>query len=328
MDLYNSTELAITDPSLSSNAELRMALVPAFSEIRLEMTNRCAYHCVVCPREQMNRRVGTMSISDLELALDRIGSHEGMIFLHGFGEALLDSALAEKVSLIADRMPRARIGLYSTLGTSHGSEYFQQLVEAGLREIHVSMHGHSRETYKKAHGVDGFELAKSHLKALATLQHSGKRLSVHVLTTEHAGLNGSDGLAESSFFEWLRGLGLASLRTFKPHNFGRGRHYNKAISTTPCSIAWGTYRNFLQVSWNLNVIPCCLYFNDDVILGNLRTQTLEEIFSGESYLRFVHCHLENDLSNYPVCANCERDDSGDPVQREWILRLIGKEPMI
>ena len=65
-------------------------------------------------------------------------------------------------------------------------------------------------------------------------------------------------------------------------------------------------RRILQVTWDLDVIPCCFDFNATVTFGNLREQSLAEIFAGETYRKFIEAHLANQIEVYPVCVGCER----------------------
>jgi translation initiation factor 2 beta subunit (eIF-2beta)/eIF-5 len=49
-------------------------------------------------------------------------------------------------------------------------------------------------------------------------------------------------------------------------------------------------------------------------LGNLRSQSIREIFHGQAYRDFVQAHLDDHLQAYPVCAKCDLkwdlEDSG------------------
>ena len=75
-----------------------------------------------------------------------------------------------------------------------------------------------------------------------------------------------------------------------------------------CSVISGKRENILNITWDLNVIPCCYDFNATIPFGNLRKQSLEEIFSSSEYLTFVFAHRTDNLAAYPVCQNCEKSD--------------------
>jgi MoaA/NifB/PqqE/SkfB family radical SAM enzyme len=294
-------------PALPARAEPHPL---AFEEVRIENTNRCHYHCFFCPREKLTREQGFMPVEDLALVLDRIGEHAGGVDLHGFGEPLLDRALARKLELVRSRWPEARPRIFSTLGVRVKPGYFQELVDAGLRSIEVSFYGFDRETYQQVHQADLYDLARGNLIALCETRHAvGERLEVIVRAfPSHPEVRQPGANAEriQEFCSWLDSLGVTVYRERDLHNYGSGRTYNSVQEQLPCSVAWGFRRRVLQVTWDLFVIPCCFDSNAEVKLGNLRSQTLPEIFQSDFYRDFIQSHLENRLEDYPVCQACDR----------------------
>ena len=296
-----------------SSAPLGYQLLPhplRFSEIRIENTNRCGYHCFFCPREELTRNQGVMPLEDLSLVLDRVGSHEGLVDLHGFGEPLLDKLLLEKIALVTSRWPLAEPRFYSTLGVKVPPNYFSQLVEAGLRHVEVSFYGFDPESYLQAHGADRYDLARENLTRLCAVQleSAGKLNTVVRAFPKHDTIK-QPGVSEerlAEFHEWLDSLGVNVVRERDLHNYGDGRSYNEPGSGTPCSVVWGYRKRVLQVTWDLSVTPCCFDFNAEIKLGNLRNQTLEQIFNGPLYTEFIQSHVASRLEHYPVCLKCER----------------------
>jgi MoaA/NifB/PqqE/SkfB family radical SAM enzyme len=281
-----------------------------FSEVRIENTNRCGYRCFFCPREAQTRAQGAMPLEDLRLVIDRVGHHEGLVDLHGFGEPLLDKTLPAKIALAASRWPLAQPRFYSTLGVKVGPDYFERLAEAGLRHVEVSFYGFDRESYREAHGSNFYEVARANLTRLcAVARASGGKLNVVVRAfPKHDTVRqpGASARRLKEFHAWLDGLGVTVFRERALHNYGGGRGYNAAGEEVPCSVVWGFRRRVLQITWDLHVIPCCFDFNADIKLGDLRTQSLEEIFYGRAYANFIQSHMDNRLDDYPVCKACER----------------------
>ena len=108
------------------------------------------------------------------------------------------------------------------------------------------------------------------------------------------------------FKEWIESLGFAFAPERWLHNYGDGRDYN-APNRCLCPVVKGMRRSILQIAWDLTVIPCCYDYNSTIPFGNLRTQTLQEIFSSKAYQNFVQAHLSDTLKRYPSCQNCEKD---------------------
>jgi Iron-sulfur cluster-binding domain/Radical SAM superfamily len=281
-----------------------------FSEVRIENTNRCGYRCFFCPREEQTRAQGVMPFEDLALIVDRVGEHDGIVDLHGFGEPLLDKSLVEKIALIKRRWPCASPRFYSTLGVKVGPDYFNRLLECGLKYVEVSFYGFDRESYRQAHGSDHYDLARENLINLCAVRDAldGDCEIVVRAFPKHDKIKqpGTTAIRLQEFREWLDCLGVAVIRERDLHNYGRGRAYNESRDNTSCSVVWGFRRRVLQVTWDLYVIPCCFDFNADVRFGNLRTMTLRDIFFSAEYQQFIQAHVENQLAQYPVCNACER----------------------
>lgn len=277
----------------------------AFDEIRIENTNRCGYRCWCCPRDRHTRAQGTMSLSDMERVLDAVGPFAGRVDLHGFGEPLLDPLIEQRVRLVAERWPDATIRMISTLGMSVAPGWFERLCAAGLSELEVSCHGHSTESYRLAHGADRFATAMLNLaEACRTAAVSGGRMTVTLRERpHHSAVIWEDQFEYASFLETWRARGVL-VRSRELHNYG-ARTYNPAGSLL-CSVVWGYRRRVLQVTWDLNVIPCCFDLNAEIVLGNLREMTLDDVFRGLAYARFVAAHIENRLEDYLPCLTCER----------------------
>lgn len=281
-----------------------------FEEIRIENTNHCGYKCFFCPREELSREKGYMSLASFDLLLSGLGSHNGSVDLHGFGEPLLDKLLPEKIRKAKEKWPAASIRIISTLGLSLKGEYLQKLVSSGLDSIEVSFYGIDSESYKDSHGVNKFDLAKKNIESILTLVKSSNS-SLELVIREfpkHDKIKQLDMIYETrnKLDQWFRDIGVVRVSQHVIHNYGGGRDYNKPVTEGVCSVSWGFRKRVLQITWDLDIIPCCFDSNSSVVFGNLKTETIEEIFSSIKYLEFINDHENNSLEKYPVCMKCER----------------------
>ncbi len=281
-----------------------------FEQVRIENTAHCGYGCFFCPREQLTRPRGFMPLTDFSLVLDRLGEHSGRVDLHGFGEPLLDTELAEKITLLKERWPQSMPTIYSTLGVRISLQRLLRLVAAGLRHIEVSFYGTDADSYALAHGAKRFECAKENLEALVRVRDElGSPLKIVVRSFPHHDEIKQPGTSEEAvcaLHTWMMSLGVELIRERALHNYGSGRAYNPPGRKTPCSVIWGLRYRILQITWDLDVIPCCFDFNAEVRLGNLRKQTLADIFDSPLYRRFYRAHALGKLEQFSVCRSCER----------------------
>lgn len=283
--------------------------LPKFVEVHIENTNSCAYKCIMCPREQQTRQIGFMSFEDFSLALDRIGPFEGIFHLHGYGEALLDRQLVKKVAALRKKNPSANLQIISTLGVRVQEDFFTQLAEAGLDVLIISFYGFTRDAYKKVHGFDGFDLAKRNLELLSKVSQGSIKSYIKIPSQNvYSSLPIMEDPDKRAFCQWAEDLGFSIGEWTYVHNYGNGRHYHLPNSQRLCPVIEGMRKNILNITWDLHVIPCCYDFNATIRFGSLRQQSLEEIFSSQEYLKFLLAHKTNELSAYPICQNCEKQD--------------------
>jgi radical SAM protein with 4Fe4S-binding SPASM domain len=279
-----------------------------FKQIRIENTNRCNNRCIMCPREKHTRKMGVMSLFDLEFILNQMPLFQNELHLHGYGEPLLDNNFLGKINLTNKIVPKAKIIFFTTLGVNLRNDFFEKLSKQNIDTIVVSMYGFDSESYKKIHRTDNFDLAFNNLKKLVKIRRKSiNHFNVKVLISEfEKNIPNSKKNAQEEFLRWffLEDIDMQVNKSI--HNYGLGRNYNAPGKNEICSIVWGNRKNILQITWDLNVIPCCYDFNSDIIWGNLKQQTIDQIFQSKKYLDFISSHKKNDLGKYLPCLNCER----------------------
>ena len=279
-----------------------------FQEIRIENTNLCSNKCIICPREKLSRSKGTMSMQDFEKVMNNFQHFKGQIHLHGFGEPFLDKTLLEKVKLARKISKYSTIVIYTSLNANIENNYFSKLIEAGLSIISISFYCLDKISYQKFFSSNNFEKVVKNIKQLVKENDSKKTKIIlncfEDKTDDKFDIN--QNLENKKKF-LLKNYKNLEIFYYQPiHNYGMGRKYNKPRFNKACSIIWGYRKRVLQITWDLNIVPCCFDFNSSVIFGNLKNQTLDEIYNNDSYSRFIFSHLMNSLSNYPICTNCER----------------------
>lgn len=282
-----------------------------FQEIHIENTNACGYKCVMCPRESQTRRIGYMPLEDFCLALDRIGEFRGIFHLHGFGEPLLDRELPLKLQELKKKNPLSMGLIFSTLGVRVAEDCFTKLLTAGLDGIVISLYGFTQEDYKNIHGYNGFELVKRNLQLLSNAMKDFPKFTATIKIpspTLSSCLPVAEPPERVNFCQWAKKLGFHIAEWPFVHNYSSGRNYNLPDTKRVCPVIVGKRKNILNITWDLNVIPCCYDFNATMPFGNLRKQSLEEIFSSHEYLAFVIAHQTGELQAYPACQNCEKLD--------------------
>jgi len=265
-DISNKVELLTEQSKHLSKFDEFDEFMNELTHIRIESTNLCNYHCQMCPRDKMVRKRGTMPLEDLSWVLQNISpyvsdDYSGEIHLHDFGEPLLDTKLPNKILLVKQVFQKSRILIYTTLGEKLPTEHFEEMVQNGLSGIFVSIYGTNSSSYKIIHGVDRFETVMKNLEILRSIRKN-EHFSVYVNGpfSPHVNYSNSNLIVTSSDERSrFRDLILNTYGFFYAdstlHNYGGKMEMATLMrSVTPCSVYNGSFRNQLNINWDLESI--------------------------------------------------------------------------
>jgi MoaA/NifB/PqqE/SkfB family radical SAM enzyme len=113
-------------------------------QVHIENTNYCNARCVMCPNPTMEREKAFMTDQVYEKAIDDVvdlGTHR--VNLQSIGEPLLDKKFVDRLRLAK------KFGLEvatSSNGSTLTERISQELVEARLDELNVSIDGYKSKT--------------------------------------------------------------------------------------------------------------------------------------------------------------------------------------
>lgn len=293
--------------------------VPNFEQVLLELTNHCAYNCFFCPRQQMQRARGVMSDESIRVVAQRLGIQTKkniIVWTDGMGEVMLLKEFFDKVRLIKSVMPNARPYVVTTLGYEKADAYWDEFLQIGIKRMQVSIYGYDKETYLLLHGVDRLELVLSNLSCLIAKNEAlGNPLEIQLSVEdfgreffdrfEHFDYEKHVALREQFISELKEHSGIMILRR-KIHNRGRAFHFaNPQLNIKRCFVEdYPTRQNKLYITWDLNVLPCPMIFDNEIVFGNLKDQSLEEIYTGDTFKKFVEQLRSGNFGDYPSCKNC------------------------
>lgn len=276
-------------------------MVPESNELRFEVTTKCNYNCIICPREKLTRKKETMSYETFEFLLnkvtDEINQFDTVTF-PGMGEPLLDEELDRKI-MYAKGMGFTILML--TNASMLTVDRFKILQDVGVDSIRVSMYGDTPESYSSMHGTNSnfFEKVKSNLTEISKIKKQTKLLLTYNIVE-----NAND-LALESWIEYWKGR-VDLLEVWHPHNWVDAKAYRtvqrEKIKT--CGRPWKTP---IQIQVDGTVNMCCFDFNGELLLGDLKIQSLEDIFESEMFRRILKHHTSGNFKESGlICQNCDQ----------------------
>lgn len=150
----------------------------------IETTNRCNLRCKGCILFRGNWEPDRdISLAELITITDQLADLE-QVYLHGIGEPLLNKELTE---IIRHLKQRKAYVLFNSNGILLNGQRQQDLIDAGLDELRISLDAASPEGYEKIRGSNKFAQIVENLESYLLLQKQQQvehpRLSLWFLGT-------------------------------------------------------------------------------------------------------------------------------------------------
>ena len=301
-------------------------------EIRIEPTNRCNYSCVMCPRETHDRAQGIMPFGFYKSVVDEVISMGAkQITLTNFGEPFIDPGLEDKLKYAADN----GLGTYiisnaSMLHYPSRAELAEGLktvpdevitkgravIASGLAELRLSFYGTKPDIYEKVMCGGMFWQTRKNIEEFRALREEFGRKGISPtrkietllpeISIYFLDLPENQGDLDE-FLEFTRDL-ADYIEVWKPHNFGLGKEneYREVGSAKPLNSCGRPQTGPLQINWQGIVVPCCYDYTQDIPLGNIALQTVEEVLRAGPYQELKRCHIEKTFADIPYCHRCDQ----------------------
>ena len=219
------------------------------------------------------------------------------VCLTGLGETLLDPQLLERVRYIRQRMPAVRIDLY-TNGTFLRAPLIDQLMDAGISVLYISLNAVSADKRERIMGLTDFDVVVKQIDYAIAAAEGRAKVFVKAV--------GEKDLIEKEEVEaFLARWGGSYLEGGHAFVHLEGNWAGKTwpvrlVSNTACDRAIDQ----IMVLWDGRVTGCCHMGEGEIIFGDLTTQTMREVYNSDPYVQFRLDHMEGRRKDIPTCAYC------------------------
>lgn len=294
--------------------ETKYELYPPFPrEIFLDLNNTCNHTCVFCA----NPKLPTRKIMDKDFAFRMLKeAHEAgarQAALYASGEPFLVKYLAECVAYAK------QVGYEYLFITSNGAmatpERAKAVLDAGLDSIKFSIHGATRETYKKVHGEDDFDKVIANVKWISEYRKkSGLQYRIYAsMVYTHENRHEEKMLQE---------ILAPYIDDFDPHiltnQCGNMLENNEIGDIEPgnirgrakVNICWQPFKSFTITPDGL-MSGCVIDYQKELITADLKKMSLKEAWHNTIYTEWRRKHLEGNLKGL-ICQNCVHN-TNEPV---------------
>ena len=272
--------------------------------MRFEASTKCNYNCSICPRDKLTRKLEVMSFGLFKKLFDKIlketKQYDTLTFT-SMGEPLLDKTLDKKIEYAKKRKKNLSI-LILTNGSLLTVQRFKRLEDLGVTSVRVSFYGADPVSYSKVHGIKNkllFHKVKNSILKIAQIKkHTKLLLTFNVVDKKN----------EGSVNDWIKLWHEKAdlIEIWKPHNWVDGRSYRK-VQSEKLATCGRVFNGALQVQVDGTINMCCFDYNGKLTIGDLKRQSLKDIFSSQPFKKILECHQTgNYRGSNLICENCDQ----------------------
>lgn len=275
----------------------------------IEPTNHCNLACVMCTNVQLSRDMkGYMEFGLFKKIIDEACQYVLDINLFLGGESLLHKEISNMIVYARSKGIKVFINTNATL---LNSEISRSLLDAGLDVLTISFDGYEKEIYESIRVKADFGKTLNHIiHFLEEKKRRGakKPYTVFQVIEFNDPRTKSPAEVKQAFYRQFKGLPLDRFTFIPLHNFG-GRVDNieeknfriKSPSYTPCMFLWYS----MSILWDGRVVPCCIDFKGEYILGDVKKESLLDIWNGERLAGLRRKMIEKRYKEVNLCKGCD-----------------------
>ena len=175
----------------------------------------------------------------------------------------------------------------------------KSIIDSGLDEIYISFDAASESVFKKIRpGID-FTIIEDNIRSFQRLKKKlGSRFPLLYLSFVKC----PDNTYEIDLYidKWnsiVDGISISEI-----HNWGDGFDSSgeRKILRDPCRLLWSE----LNIEWNGRVSLCCNDYDGKLIIGDLRKESIMDIWNGERLGHLRELHKVRNFSSIGICSAC------------------------
>ena len=282
-----------------------------------EPTTACNLACPECPSglKQFTRPTGKTDLSFFKKSMDELHKHLISLILYFQGEPYLHPDFIEMVKYASNKK------IYTITSTNAhfiDDAMAKKTVESGLDRLIISIDGTTQEVYQNYRKNGNLETVIQNSTRLVEWKKRLKSSKPYLIfqflvvrPNEHQledvkNLAKTIGVDEVKFksaqiYDYKNGNPLIptieKYSRYKKLEDGTYRTRNKLNN-----YCWRMWHSNV-VTWDGNVVPCCFDKDANHVMGDLKENSLVEIWNNENYNVFRK-KLSKDRKHIDICKNC------------------------
>jgi radical SAM protein with 4Fe4S-binding SPASM domain len=175
----------------------------------------------------------------------------------------------------------------------------RKVIESGIHFVILALDGISKETYEKIRVGGQFEKNLQQVKGFLRLKkelRSRIYVEIQFILMEE---NKQEMVDIADLFTQDERKEINMFR-IKPIYTSPSINTERIIHRHPCYFLWNT----LTLAWDGRVPLCCMDYNADVVIGDIREDSVINIWNNKSMIELRRLHRGLEYDKLKICNNC------------------------
>lgn len=268
------------------------------TKLHIEITNICNLGCVMCPRSYMSRKKGMMDMELFKKIIDESKGKVEFVYLHLFGEPMMHPHIIDMIKYCR------KAGIYTGLATNAtllDDVKSKEIVDSGLDFMVISFDGVNKEEYEKIRQGSSYEKTLENIKGFLKIQRRKPHTVLQLIYMNYTKNKIKEYVDFWSSYN-IEAVRIKPLQTWSGEmediNELSANEYSAGLK--PCDRPW----RHLCILWDGTVTPCEFDFDGAYPLGNIKDQSIEEIWKNEMILKLRKMHISHKRNEIKLCKSC------------------------
>ncbi len=297
--MFKMTLYEIQNRRAYNHREEKASKYPTY--LNIETIAGCNLRCVMCPigTGDFTRPNKIMDMGLFKKIVDEASGNIRYSWLHWFGEPFLDPHIFERIKYAKSKGIKTQISSNITRLTE---EKARQVLESGLDEMILSLDGATKRTYESIRVMGNYEETMANAERFLRMKKEGgykkpwARVQIIKMHENEQEIQAfvekwkdlADEIIIKPLITWAGQVNVSAQQT----------QVYKIPERYPCFNLWEQ----ITISAEGVATICCYDFNAKYVIGDLKTQSIEEIYNGKRMTELRQFHIDG---KYPApCDTC------------------------
>lgn len=271
--------------------------------LQIEPTNLCNLNCICCSRNRMEREKGYMDISLFKKIINQasiIGVKRIHLYLHG--EPLMHNKIIDMIRYIKEK------GLAFTIATNGvllNKKLMEDILTSGVNSgdyFTFSILGALKETHERIMKGINHEKVVENIHTFIKMREKFK-INGPIIETIFYKMSENEREVKEFKNNWRNQVDHIRIIGRISEQFSQYKKGNNKIPLRKktCRNLWER----MTIYWDGRVTTCIADLDGKEIIGNLKENSIKEIWNGSRILEIKKLHKKKKFNELKLCGNCD-----------------------